>query len=294
MKPKSVEHKTCLICNSSSIYKLDEYYPTKPLVRCQNCAFVFMKPIPTQKELELFYSDYDYAEQGYLSELTIKRYHELLDEFEQYKQTKNILDVGCGRGWFLIEAQKRGWKVYGTEYSKKAIELCTAQGIEMKQGVLRASDFKETFDVITSFEVIEHINNPVDEISQVSQLLRKQGLFYCTTPNFNSLNRYYLKSDYNVIHYPEHLSYYTKKTLKNLMKAHGFRPLKVLTTGFSFSRVKSSKGEDEKLISAGSTDEKVRNKMESNLIFRFIKLTLNVLLNLTSSGMSLKGYFIKK
>ena len=131
--------------------------------------------------------------------------------------------VGCGRGWFLDEARKRGWKVYGTEYSEKAIEICEMSGIEMKKGQLNADLFEsESFDIVTSFEVIEHINNPNDDLKEVYKLLRQGGLYYCTTPNFNYAMRYYVKEKYNVIYYPEYLSYYTKKTLNNFLVQYNF------------------------------------------------------------------------
>ena len=95
------------------------------------------------------------------------------------------------------------------------IEICRKKGISMHKGVLNTENYEEeSFDIITSFEVIEHINNPIPELKNFYKLLRKGGLVYLTTPNFNSLLRYRLKSEYNVICYPEHLSYYTPKTLK--------------------------------------------------------------------------------
>ncbi len=84
----------------------------------------------------------------------------------------------------------------------------------------------ESFDVITSFEVIEHINNPSEELNTFNRLLRKKGLVYVTTPNFNSLLRYRFKAAYDVICYPEHLSYYTKSTIKNYFKNQDFKELK--------------------------------------------------------------------
>jgi 2-polyprenyl-3-methyl-5-hydroxy-6-metoxy-1,4-benzoquinol methylase len=136
--------------------------------------------------------------------------------------------VGCGIGYFLEEAKKRGWEVYGTEFTDEAIEICEAKGINMQKGVLSPEDFDpNSFDVITSFEVLEHINNPQEEITNFHKILRKGGLVYLTTPNFNSLLRYRLKSAYNVITYPEHLSYYTKRTIHRLFKNKGFKNYKL-------------------------------------------------------------------
>ncbi len=64
----------------------------------------------------------------------------------------------------------------------------------MQEGKLNPKNYTdEEFDVITSFEVLEHINNPVEEIKIFHKLLRLGGLVYLTTPNFNSISRYYFK-----------------------------------------------------------------------------------------------------
>ena len=239
----------CLICQSDQLKKLAAYYEKHRLIKCTACSFVFMELIPSLETLNNHYGKYSYASEGYLSPQTIKSYNKLLDEFEKYRSTNKLLDVGCGRGWFLQEAKKRGWKVYGTEYSETAVQLCRDNGIEMISGKLEPDSFeKNEFDIITSFEVIEHINNPLEELENIHGFLRKDGLFYCTTPNFNSLLRYYLKEKYNVIEYPEHLSYYTKKTLNNVLKKSGFTPVKFQSTGISISRFNTSRKAPEKAI----------------------------------------------
>lgn len=291
----SSTHKNCLICNSSLLKPL-RGYESKYLQKCKNCGFVFIYKIPTKEELDTYYATYAYSGDDYISEITIKRYNELLDSFEPFRQTNKLLDIGCGRGYFLEVAKKRGWQVYGTEYSQKAIEICINKGFSMNQGKLNENNYSlEEFDIITSFEVIEHINNPLEEISIIKKLLRKEGLFYCTTPNFNSLSRYYLKAEYNIICYPEHLSYYTKNTLKYLLNNNGFTLKKIETTGISFARIQSSiTHKNSDLVGAKSIDEKVRSKFEKNFFMKFLKASINKLLSLTNTGSALKGYFVKK
>lgn len=285
-------HSYCLICSSDKLKKLEEYQKYY-LCQCAACGFVFTERIPTTEELINHYKGY--GRNDYLSPITIKRYHELLDEMEIYKKTGNLLDVGCGIGYFLEEAKKRGWNVYGTEYTDQAISICESKGINMKQGKLNPEDFDGLqFDVICSFEVIEHINNPKEELANFYSLLRKGGLVYITTPNFNSLLRYRLKADYNVICYPEHLSYYTPKTLSLAFKNAGFTPKMIKATGVSITRLKTSKKTSQQaFISETSDDEVLRNKMETNPFLGFAKNTLNALLSITGKGDSLKGYFIK-
>ena len=288
-------HKKCLICNSDKINNLIGYEKHN-LVKCNGCGFVFMKQIPTLTELTNYYGNYTYDRETILSPLTIKSYNLLLDEFEKFRKNNTILDVGCGLGFFLEVAKKRGWKVYGTEYSSKAVEICNSKNIEMKTGKLNLNDFDENcFDVITSFEVIEHINNPIEDLKLINKFLRKQGLFYCTTPNFNSIMRYYLKEKYHVICYPEHLSYYTKKTLNKVITNSNFSVYKFLSTGISISGIKSSTGniniEQESQI---TSDEVLRQNIDKNWLLHIGKKFANYLFTLTNTGLTLKGYYIKK
>lgn len=289
-------HHSCFVCGSDSLRELGRYYEHHQLVKCNSCGFVFNQKIPTNEELNEHYSQYSYGSEGYLSPITIKSYNLLLDEFERYRNSNRILDIGCGRGWFLQEARKRGWEVFGTEYSDKAVEICEKSGVKMKQGKLDASEFdNHDFDVITSFEVIEHINNPNEDLKEINKLLRKGGLFYCTTPNFDSLMRYYLKEQYNVIDYPEHLSYYTKRTLKKVVEQNGFEMVNFLSTGISLTRIRKSKNQsDEKYVSENSADEQLRRNIESKWYLQFAKDAANGIMTLTNTGLSLKGYFVKQ
>jgi len=285
-------HTNCLICNSTNllIYK---GYEKVHLCKCGACGFVFSKKIPSKEVIEKYYENYGLGD--FISPITIKRYHEILDEFESFRKTNRILDVGCGTGYFLNEAKKRGWEVYGTEISQKSVDICSKKGIIMKKGFLNAVDFEpNSFDIILSIEVIEHINNPQEEISNFYTILRKGGLVYVTTPNFNSLLRLKLKAAYNVITFPEHLSYYTPNSLKKLFKLKGFKTHQIKTTGISLTRFKTSSGKsNQKILSPKSDDEKIRKKIDSNWIYKFGRDITNYLLTLFGVGDSLKGWFIK-
>ncbi|MCB0538257.1 MAG: class I SAM-dependent methyltransferase, partial [Bacteroidetes bacterium] len=191
-----MEHKECLICKSKNLKKLTAYLKGN-MFKCQNCNFTFASKIPTEKELVEHYEGY--GRNDYLSPITVKRYNEILDSFEKYRKNNNLIDVGCGIGLFAKVAIERGWNVYGTEFTKEAIEICKSKGIKMHEGKLNPNNYdSNSFDVITSFEVIEHINNPIEEISNFNKILRKGGLVYITTPNFNSISRNLLEENWTV------------------------------------------------------------------------------------------------
>ncbi len=289
----SKNHTTCLNCNSKKLNKLSGYEKDY-LVKCKDCGLVFSQKTPIHEELIQYYED-TYTRDDYLSPITVKRYNEVLDVFEKYRKTNKLLDLGSGVGYFLEVAKQRGWEVYGTEFTDDAMAICKNKGAIMHQGSLNEQNYKaEMFDLITSFEVIEHINNPSEELPIYYKLLRKGGAIYFTTPNFNSIERYILKGQYSAIKYPEHLTYYTKSTIDKLFQKHGFSKQKLETVGFSLSRIKHSlKHQGNFKVSKTYDDEKIRQEFEKSKFLRFSKLVINSFLNFFSVGNSLKGLYLK-
>lgn len=287
-------HQRCLINKTEDLYPL-KGYENHGLVKSKSSKLVFMHRIPSAEELSEYYNQY--SRNVPESTITTKRYNELLDQFEAYREHNNILDVGCGDGHFLVEAQKRGWQVYGTEFTKESADIARKKGIHMRQGSLNAKNFKNIqFDVITSFEVIEHINNPLEEMKEVSSLLKKGGLFYVTTPNFNALERRFLGERYPIIAYPEHLIYFTPKTISRLMSKVGLSKKNILTTGLKLSSFKKeeSRNSEKRIGGVKVSDENLRQNIEKSNLLLFTKNVINKLLTLFQLGNAMKCYFIKK
>jgi len=264
------------------------------------CSFVFDKRIPSKEEFYEHYKVYAYSTLKPISKETVKSYNRLLDEFEKYRDTGNILDMGCGQGDFLVEAKKRDWNVYGTEYSQAAVQLCEARGITMNQGDLNKDIFPGVdFDVITSFEVIEHINTPQELMKVVDYKLKKDGLFYCTTPNFNALLRYLEKDKFKMIIYPEHISFYTKRSLKFLGEKYNLTVLKVITTGIDIGRFITAikpKKVSQNVVNTQemrARNENIRDLVGSNRFMGMIKGIINFLLTIFAKGDTLKIYWVK-
>lgn len=295
----------CLVCKSEQLKPISKYAKDH-LVRCKNCGLVFCSAIPTVNELNEYYADY--PRYTSISPITIKRYHEWFDFFDSYRTTNNFLDIGCSVGHLPAVGLERNWKAHGTEVDPESVTICEEKGIRMVSGFLRDHQFeKESFDVITSIEVIEHINTPLEEMELIHDLLRPGGLFFLTTPNYAALDKLIAGKNWNTIGYPEHLTLYTKKSMQRLAKATGFEVLKMETTGVSPKRmIQSRKGIEEvnktvapdsnaiDQINDADTDERLRQKMEGSSILGMMKKSVNFGLNLTAKGEKLKAYLIKR
>ncbi|MBX2958845.1 MAG: class I SAM-dependent methyltransferase [Flavobacteriales bacterium] len=142
-------HTNCLITNAQDLYPL-KGYEAAYLVKSKSSGFVFCSKIPTDEEILNHYTNYPIG-YGVNSAITTIRINEVLDGFEKFRKTNNMLDVGCGPGLFLIEAKKRGWEVYGTEFTDKQLAYLKDKGINTLKGKLGSASFEdELFDVIIS------------------------------------------------------------------------------------------------------------------------------------------------
>ena len=282
----------CPVCGSENLREVSEY-SKHHLVRCLKCSFAFSRKIPSDSELAYVYNTFFLIQQS-VSPITVKRYHEMLGYFERFRKSNNIIDVGCGDGYFLDEAKKRGWNVYGTEYMDSKVEFCRQKGINMSQGILDPHNYApDFFDVIASIEVIEHINNARDEIKNFYKILRPGGIAYVTTPHYNSLSRHLFHGKWNIIDYPSHLSYYTKKPMRRLFEESGFSLVRFATTGFSVSQAKLSMAKSSGKKSGSVSDADVRQAIESSKVLRWGKSMANFILTSFNLGDTIKAVFVK-
>lgn len=284
----------CPVCQAEKFKKLEKYAHAH-LVKCTNCEMVLSNQHPKQSELVEFYSDgYDLTK--YYSPITEQRYLELLGEFEAYRNTSKLLDIGCGYGFFLETAKQNNWDVTGVEITDDAVKACTSKGLRMHHGTLETAHFQdETFDVIVLIETIEHVIQPEKLITEIHRVLRPGGLVYLTTPNFNAINRYRLKAQYDVIQYPLHLSYFTPKTLQRFFESNGFETQEIASSGISKTRYKTSTGQsNQEYVSETSDDEMLRYRIEKSSGLKAAKNMANGILNILQVGESIKGYFVKK
>ncbi len=291
-------HTKCLLCGSSrlrNIFGGDHF-----ITRCSDCSFVFSREIASAEVLQEFYDQYPIADEYF--DLTRHRYNSILELLEPYRKSGKILEIGCGEAYFLDEARVKKWSTYGTEISVPLLENAKKKNHTIYKGLDQIPENEYgNFDVIISLEVIEHLPDPVMYISKFSKLLRKGGALYMTTPNFNSLSRKILGKNWNNIVFPEHLCYFTSKTMKRLLTRYDFAEKFTKTEGISPSRFAYTflkwKRKDKKSDFQYDYNERDRNfsaQIDKKILLSLIKKLTNSVLNLTNSGESLKIFYVKK
>jgi 2-polyprenyl-3-methyl-5-hydroxy-6-metoxy-1,4-benzoquinol methylase len=265
-------------------------YSRAYLVHCASCGLKFANRSPTETELTAHYQDYGHWQD---SPLTRQRYRELLRSFEPERRTNKLLDVGCGAGMFLEEARTGGWDVSGTEYGEGPIALARTRGLHVVQAPVTDETFTaNSFDVVTAFEVFEHVRDPRHEAIVIAKVLRPGGLLYCTTPNFDSLSRRVLGPRWRIIEYPEHLWYFTACTIREWLGRFGFVAEKIWSSGVSVTHLRDSMpGPCGAVTPPTCDDEHIRRAIERFGVLRFAKVAVNAGLSALGAGDTLKARF---
>lgn len=278
----------CQICKGEKLKPLFKKENLK-LNKCLNCGLVQVDDLLSifdAKHYEYYRNKTNLTEEELYNSITTKRYISLLNRLESYRKNGTILDIGCGVGHFLSVARKMKWETKGIEIADYAVEICKKFKIDIEQSDLLKLDLKEGYyDIVTMFEVLEHLTNPRDYLVRVNNILRKGGILIITTPNFNSITRLILQNRWSLIH-KEHLLYFTPKSIKWLMRYADFRIIEFKIKHITLPellRISSISSYNNHIC-----NQKFRNVIEENMVLSFLKYMTNKFLDITKMGESIE------
>jgi SAM-dependent methyltransferase len=163
-----------------------------PVHRCASCDIFFLNPPPPAEVGQQYFAD-AYARAGsnlYYDDSFKERTSRLrLELITGYGVSAGrLLDVGCGKAQFVDVARKGGWDAWGCELDAGACDYArTHYGLEtVVNGMMNHPSLPPLFDVITLWDVIEHVPDPVDVLRQMSSRLRPGGIAVVRTANIRS------------------------------------------------------------------------------------------------------------
>lgn len=203
------------------------------LFKCNNCKLLFVHPIPVWIGVYddsyfsgagkgFGYVDYDVDKEPMIP--TFNKYLDILEDFGV--REGKLLDIGAATGFFMNIAKKRGFEVTGVELSNFAAEKGRNAGLNVISGDLLSQKFpSDSFDVITMFDVIEHVPNPKEIMTEVYRILKKGGYVLVNTPDSESLWARVLGEHWQLIVPPEHINYFSPKNFGNYLEQNGFKVL---------------------------------------------------------------------
>lgn len=235
---ESFRMQKCIICGFDRAFNKTFQFRHYNIYACQNCGFRWLDPQPTDAELSKIYNDQYFLDEGEaeitelvnkLKRATARLYLEQLVQGDlSSTRGLSLLEIGCGMGDFLVEAQSKGYKVFGLEVTDHLVEFANRRlgSSSVQRGFIEASNFqKESFEIIAFFDVIEHVRNPLDFITRVHNLLRKSGKVYIVTPTLDSWSAKLLGKNW-MEYKVEHLSYFNKKSITLLLEKTGFHKIR--------------------------------------------------------------------
>ena len=227
---KPLEQVKCSLCGLDNTKLLFPLNSTR-LVRCRECGLVYINPRHIKEEEKKFYTFRCYESENIRiwRDAKIKLFEKALEKIKVYKDRGKLLDIGCGMGYFLKIAQQKGWQTFGVELSKKAGSFAKEKlGLNIFQGEVIEAGFESgSFDVITLWNVLDHLHDPVRELIEIGRILKRGGLIYLRLPNISfSLMIYRLYKilkmrrlkDYSVFH----LYGFSAKTIKLMLEKTNF------------------------------------------------------------------------
>lgn len=201
------------------------------LLRCPACSLVWLSRPPESNEMHLHYTDaYDRLISA-AGEGSPGRWRDRNATLALHKQSGALLDLGCSSGSFLQSLRGRGWDLYGIEMSAESGKKARAKtGAKVFVGdILEAQFTPESFDVITCFDVLEHLYQPRRVMEKVAEWLKPAGIFYVLVPNVDSAEGRVFGSYWHGLELPRHLFHFSPTSLKYLAESVGLREVSLET-----------------------------------------------------------------
>ena len=222
----------CPVCKSSS----NEPYIIKDgftYVKCRVCDFIYSNPQLTWEAIEKGYNDIE-VRSYFLNELLIpfvepgqqKGFQERLNRISLLltSKTRRLLDIGCAAGNFLKIAGEMGFDAEGLELDDINVRYAKEKrSLNAHMNTLDEMEYPEsTFDVVTLWDVLEHLSEPMQTLREVSRVMRRGGIIGISTINHACANQKILKAQWRYWMPPDHICSFTPPILRKMLKEAGF------------------------------------------------------------------------
>lgn len=234
--------QNCPVCGNDSFHpfiSLSDYFLTREdfkIVECNKCSFRFTNPRPVSSELGKYYESNDYishsnTRKGLFSILYqgIRKYT-IRSKFKMISGLANgnsLLDIGCATGELLHYFRKKKWDVTGIEPNDNARKFAHEEyDLRVEdENYLKQIEIA-SIDVITMWHVLEHVSDLNGRLGEINRILKEDGVLIIAVPNSGSPDaKHYGKfwAGYDV---PRHLYHFSKPSMHDLLRKHGFDCIK--------------------------------------------------------------------
>jgi|ERR1051326_3080745 2-polyprenyl-3-methyl-5-hydroxy-6-metoxy-1,4-benzoquinol methylase len=196
---------------------------TQTIVKCLHCSLIYVNPrLRPDVVVDSYAGAEDEIYVGAASgrEQTFRRCVALI---ETYSAKGKILDVGCAAGFFVKAAADAGWDAMGVEPCRWLAEYGIKKlDAKIIPATLAEANFPDaTFDVVTMWDVLEHVPDPIADLQEVFRILRPGGLLVVNYPDAGTWQAK-LAGRHWWFFLSVHLTYFTQNTIKAMVQKAGF------------------------------------------------------------------------
>jgi len=221
---KNIKCNICEVDNTKFLFEKNGYN----IVRCNICGLAYVNPQPETGETFREYQEF------YKERFSPKKKSKLRDARREIKRIKklfsgremfSLLDIGCGCGFLLKVAQDNGWDATGIDMCEWEVEYAKKEfGVKVEVKLFSDVNFsEESFNVITMFDLIEHLSDPMKGLKKCFNLLSCNGVLIVGTPDFGHPKARKKGEKWEHLYPPQHLFYFSLPILKSLAEKTGFK-----------------------------------------------------------------------
>lgn len=243
------DSENCLICGSDRLRRFkarasDTTSPTPVhIVECQDCIFAWQYPLSRTQEESIQFFENAYADMGqtqsdYFDPGLKRKIADLELGFVDGLPVRDrtLLDIGAGAGAFATVAAERGWTVTAVDPTLDVERLSDNPMVTAVKGALEQVPDEQEFEIVTLWDVIEHVTDPSALIANATRRLKSGGWLLIETGNYKSADRLNGGTSH-WIYQLDHRWYFSPESIAALLNEAGFSELnfsdKVLRPGWS-------------------------------------------------------------
>jgi 2-polyprenyl-3-methyl-5-hydroxy-6-metoxy-1,4-benzoquinol methylase len=220
--------------------------PGHSIIACETCGFRHALPLPDAAAMAREYRENYYATEkpNFLSHAGEDQDWFLLSQTDKLEtlerllpaSRRRLLDIGCGPGFFLSTAIKRGWQAHGIEPSRQAAAHARSLGAAVTEGFFDAENARKLgrFDAITLTNMLEHVPDPIAILTAAADMLEPGGAILVGVPNDFSPLQLAARAAMGLADWwvapPHHLNYFDFESLEALLVRLGFEPVERSTS----------------------------------------------------------------
>jgi len=225
----TISSAACPLCHGTSATH-ETQWKTYELLRCPGCDLVFVgeRNIPQELYDQAYEpgSVYHRWYHGEAARVGARAYHVAWAWRKFFGLTETgargkLLDIGCATGVFMTAARDRGWTIEGVEVQAEAAEVAReVTKVAVHTGTLEHAKYPNaSFDAVTSWEVLEHVPDPVSFAREIWRVLKPGGVWALSTPNWRSPWERATKDYWR--RPPFHLTYWSRDPLRRMLRELG-------------------------------------------------------------------------